>query len=159
MPPRASSPPRADNPEVSSQRTPGQGGTVLDTPSGKIPVAGNMGGKTPMDSDNGGSSQSGPQPNTAPETQAIPNSGRQSLSKRGELAVLVTSVHPEASDNLLEVLRDASIDEEHRTLMSAVIEKVWSAKSGLTEACASLLTGFDVSNKIVRKYHSIDSSP
>ena len=71
----------------------------------------------------------------------------------------MTSVHPEASDNLLEALCGASIDEEHRTLMSMVIEKVRSTKSGLTEACASLLTGFEVSNKIVREYHSIDSSP
>ena len=71
----------------------------------------------------------------------------------------MTSVHPEASDNLLEALRGASIDEEHRTIMSAVIEKVRSAKSGLTKACASLLTGFEVSNKIVRKYHRIDCSP
>jgi len=58
--------------------------------------------------------------------------------------VPVTSVHPKAPDNLLEALRSASIDEEHRTIMSAVIEKVQSAKSGLTEACASLLTGFEV---------------
>ena len=57
----------------------------------------------------------------------------------------MTSVHPEASDNLLEALRSNSIDEEHRTIMSAVIQKVQSAKSGLTEACASLLTGFEVS--------------
>ena len=57
----------------------------------------------------------------------------------------VTSVYPEASDNLLEALRSASINEEHRTIMSAVIQKVQSAKSGLTEACASLLTGFEVS--------------
>ena len=54
-------------------------------------------------------------------------------------------VHPEASDNLVEALRSASIDEEHRTIMSAVIQKVQSAKSGLTKACASLLTGFEVS--------------
>ena len=54
----------------------------------------------------------------------------------------MASVHPEAPDNLLEALRGASIDEEHRTIMSAVVEKVRSAKSGLTEACASLLTGF-----------------
>ena len=40
--------------------------------------------------------------------------------------------------------------------MSAMIEKVRSAKSGLIEACTSLLTGFEVSNKIVRKYHSIE---
>ena len=39
----------------------------------------------------------------------------------------------------------ASIDEEHHTVMSAVVQKVQSAKSGLTEACASLLTGFEVS--------------
>ena len=57
----------------------------------------------------------------------------------------VTSVHPEASDNLLGALRDTSIDEEHHTIMSAVIKKVQSAKSGLTEACANLLTGFQVS--------------
>ena len=71
----------------------------------------------------------------------------------------MTSVHPEAPDNLLETLRSASIDEEHRTLMSMVIEKIPSTKSGLIEACTSLLTGFEVSNKIVKEYHSVDSSP
>ena len=71
----------------------------------------------------------------------------------------VSSVHLEALDNLLEALCSASIDEEHRTVMSAVVEKVQSAKSGLTEACASLLTGFEVSNQFIRKCYSIDSSP
>ena len=56
----------------------------------------------------------------------------------------VTPIQPEAPDNLLEVLKGASIDEEHRTVMSVVIQKVQSAKSGLTEACSSLLTGFEV---------------
>ena len=56
----------------------------------------------------------------------------------------MTSIQPEASGNLLEVLRGASIEDEHRTLMGTVIEKVQSAKSGLTEACTSLLTGFEV---------------
>ena len=60
----------------------------------------------------------------------------------------VTSVHPEAPDNLLGALRIASIGEEHPTIMSAVVQKVQSAKIGLTEACASLLTGFQVSVKI-----------
>ena len=60
-----------------------------------------------------------------------------------------TSVVPQAPDCLLEALRGASLDEEHRTLMSAVIQKVSSAKSGLTEACTSLPTGFEVSNKCV----------
>ena len=54
------------------------------------------------------------------------------------------SVQPEVPDNLLEVLNGASIDEERRTVMSAVIQKVQSAKSGLTEAYTSLLTGFEV---------------
>ena len=51
---------------------------------------------------------------------------------------------------MLEVLNGASIDEEHCTIMSAVIQKVQSAKSGLTEACASLLTGFKVSKEYAK---------
>ena len=57
----------------------------------------------------------------------------------------VSSVQPEAPDNLLEALHSASIDEAHRTIMCAVVKKVQSTKNGLTEACASLLTGFEVS--------------
>ena len=77
----------------------------------------------------------------------VPDSGRWPPSKRGKMHVPVTSIHPEAPDSLLGALRSASIDEEHRTIMSAVIEKVQSTKSGLTEACASLLTGFEVSKE------------
>ena len=61
----------------------------------------------------------------------------------------VTPVQPGAPDNLLEVLEGASIDEGHRTIMSAVVQKVQSAKNGLTEACTSLLTGFEVSKESV----------
>ena len=75
----------------------------------------------------------------------VPDSGRRPPSKRGKTLVPVTSVHPEAPDNLLGALRGASVNEEHHTNMSAVIKKVQSAKSGLTEAYASLLTGFQVS--------------
>ena len=102
-----------------------------------------------MNSDDGGHSKSGPRPDTAPEPPVVPDSGRQPLTKGGEPHVPMTSIHPEASDNLLEALQGAFIDEEHRTLMSTVIAKVRSAKSGLTEACASLLTGFEVSNQIM----------
>ena len=35
--------------------------------------------------------------------------------------------------------------------MGTVIEKVPSAKSGLTEACTSLLTGFEVCDIIMQK--------
>ena len=112
-----------------------------------------------MDFDEGVHSRLGPQPDTVPEPPVVPDSGRQPLTKGGQPPVPMTSLHLEASDNLLEALRGTSIDEEHRTIMSAVIEKVRSAKRGLTEACTSLLIGFEVSNRIMRKYHSIDSSP
>ena len=60
----------------------------------------------------------------------------------------VTPVQPKAPDNLLEALQGTSINEEHRTIMSTVIQKVQSAKSGLSEACASLLIGFEVSKNM-----------
>ena len=55
-----------------------------------------------------------------------------------------TSVHPEVSDALLVALRDASIVDEHRALMGAVIEKIQSTENGLNEACISLIKGFEV---------------
>ena len=137
--PTATSPHPDDDAEVLSQEAPGRGETVLEAPQGDLPDFGSRGDGAPE------SSEFGPQPNTAPEPPAVPGSGRRSPSKRGKTPVPVTSVHPEAPNNLLEALRSASIDEEHRTIMSAVIQKVQSAKSGLTEACASLLTGFEVS--------------
>ena len=142
-----------------SQRIPEQGVTVLEMPQGKIPDAGHTGGKIPMDYADGSHSKSGSPPVTVPEPPQVPDSSGQPLAKEGEPAVPMTSVASKASDSLLEVRRGASMDEEHRTLMSAVIQKVRSAKRGLTKACASLLTGFEVSNKSVRKYHIMDSSP
>ena len=137
--PTASSPRPTDNVEVLSQGAPNRGEVVLEAPQGDLPNSRRKGSKTPK------GSKFGPQPNTAPEPPVVLDFGRRPPSKRGKPPVPVTSVHPEAPDNLLEALRDASIDEEHCTIMSAVIKKVQSAKSGLTEACASLLTGFEVS--------------
>ena len=151
--PTASSPCPTDNAEVLSQGAPSRGEIVLEVPQGDLPDSRSKGGKAPR------GSMFGPQPDTAPEPPVVPDSGRRSPSKRGKTPVPVTSVHPKAPDNLLGALRGASIDEEHRTIMSAVIKKVQSAKSGLTEACASLLTGFEVSIKIWEKYYRIDSSP
>ena len=71
----------------------------------------------------------------------------------------MTPVHPGALDDLMEALRGASVVDEHCVLMSAVIEKVQSAKNRVTEACASLLIGFEVSNQNIKKYYRIDSSP
>ena len=97
-----------------------------------------------MDCEDGSQGKPGSQPVTAPEPPKAPDSRRHPLAKESEPAVPVTSAQPEASDNFLEVLRGASIEDEHRTLMGTVIEKVRSAKSGLTNACTSLLTGFEV---------------
>ena len=134
-----------------SQRIPEQGATVLETPQVKILDVGHMGGKIPMDHADGSHNKSGSPPVTVPEPPQVPDSSGQPLAKEGEPAVPMTSAQPGASDNLLEVLRSASIDEEHRTLMSTVIEKVRSAKSGLIKACTSLLTGFEVSNEKCEK--------
>ena len=111
---------------------------VLEAPQGDLPDSRREGGKAPE------GSMSGPGPDTASEPSAVPESDRRRLHKKGKPATPATSVHPEAPDNLLEALNGASIDEEHRTVMSAVIQKVQSAKSGLTEASTSLLTGFEV---------------
>ena len=77
-----------------------------------------------MDYADGSHSKSGSQPVTTPEPPKVPDSRSQPLVKESGSAVPMTSAQPEASDNLLEVLRGASIDDEHRTLMSTVIEKV-----------------------------------
>ena len=54
------------------------------------------------------------------------------------------SVQPEVPDALLAALKSASIIDEHRALMGAVIEKIQSAESGLNESCISLIRGFEV---------------
>ena len=48
------------------------------------------------------------------------------------------------SDVLNGLLEQATLSEEHRTLMGTVIERISSAESGLHEAFMSLLTGFEV---------------
>ena len=111
---------------------------VLEAPQGDLPDSRPKGDEAPE------GSKSGPGPDTAPEPTKVPESGRWRLCKKGKPTTPAASVQPEAPDNLLEVLNGASIDEEHHTVMSAVIQKVQSAKSVLTEACTSLLTGFEV---------------
>ena len=136
--PTASSPRPTDDAEVESQKGLNQEEVVLEAPQGDLPDSRPKGDEAPE------GSKSGPGPDTAPETSVIPEFGRRPPRKKGKPTTPAASVQPEAPDNLLEVLNGASIDEEHRTVMSAVIQKVQSAKSGLTEACTSLLTGFEV---------------
>ena len=83
-------------------------------------------------------------PDSAPEPAVVPESGRRPLRKKGKTVTPAAPVQPEAPDNLLEALKGTSIEEEHHTIMSAVIQKVQLAKSGLTEAYSSLLLGFMV---------------
>ena len=52
------------------------------------------------------------------------------------------------SDTLRDLLRRATISEEHRTLMGTVMERISSAESGLHDAFMSLLTGFEVRKMI-----------
>ena len=98
-------------------------------------------------------------PDSIPEPVVGPESNGRPLRKKGKTVTPATSVQPEAPDSLLEALNGASIKEEHRTVMSVVIQKVQLAKSGLTEACISLLTGFEVRISIYVKWYRIDSSP
>ena len=98
-------------------------------------------------------------PDSARDPIVPPESGGRPLRKKGKTVTPAASVQPEAPDSLLEALNGASIEEEHRTVISAVVQKVQLAKSGLTEACKSLLTGFEVRISIYIKWYRIDSSP
>ena len=134
-PPSFSSPNKVDDFEVSSRRTsPDQQvvrGVMKTPPKGDTLVAQHPG------ANNEGPGLSGLQPETTLGTDTR-------IPLKGGRTPTAASGGPEASDILTSMLRQASISEEHRTLMGMVVEKVLSAKSGLNKACASLLRGFVV---------------
>ena len=104
-----------------------------------------MGAKAPMSVDGGGDREFGPPPDAVPETFKAPESDRQPPSAGGGMpAPPTTSIHPKVRDSLSTALKSASIIDEHRALMGAVIEKIQSAESGLNESCISLIKGFEV---------------
>ena len=138
--PPAVSPCTVDDAKVASRQAPGQEEVVPKEPQGNLPDSRSEGDKAPQ------GSKSGFVPDIASES--VLDRGRRTPSKRSKPSEPAASVQPEVPDNLLEVLDGASIDEEHRTIMSTVIQKVQSTKSGLSEACASLLTGFEVSKNM-----------
>ena len=121
--PTASTPRDADDAEVGSREGTCQEEEAPEVPQGNLPDFA---------------------PDSALEPVVAPESGGRPLHKKGKTVTPAASVQPEAPDSLLEALNGASIEEEHRTVMGAVIQKVQLAKSGLTEACSSLLTGFEV---------------
>ena len=96
--PTASSPRDTDNAEVGSQKGTGQEEEAPEVPQGNLPDFGS-------------------------EPAVVPESGERPLRKKGKTVTPAASVQPEAPDNLLEALNGTSIKEEHRTVMSAVIQK------------------------------------
>ena len=103
-------------------------------------MTGHTGEKAPMDIDGGGYLEFGPQPDTVSETNTAPESGGQPPSTEwGAPVPPTTSSQPEVPDILSAALKNASIVEEHRALMGAVIEKIQSAESGLNGACISII--------------------
>mgnify|MGYP005813705167 CR=1 FL=1 len=87
-----------------------------------------MGEKIPMGVVSGGHLEFGSPPDAIPETNMAPASSRRPPSAGGGAPVpLAISVQPEVPDALLVALKSASIIDEHRALMCAVIEKIQSA--------------------------------
>ena len=70
------------------------------------------------------------------------------VPSKGGRVPTAASEDPEAPDILTNMLQQASVSEEHRTLMGTVVERVMSAKNGLHEAFRSLLRGFEVCDVI-----------
>ena len=145
MPPHISPPHRADDPEVSSWRiSPDQQvvrGITKTRPEGDTSVAQGPGCSAPTASNNRSPGLSNLQPETTlRSSKHIPLKGVRTPS--------AASRDPEAPDTLMDILRHASVSEEHRTLMGMVVERVLSVKSGLYVAFMPLLRGFDVRNVI-----------
>ena len=113
--PTATSPHPTDDAAVASQQVPSQEEVVLEAPQGDLPDSRPKGDEAPE------GSKSGPGQDTAPEPSVVPESGRRPPCKKGKPTTPAASVQLEAPDNLLEALNGASIDEEHRTVMSVVI--------------------------------------
>ena len=104
-----------------------------------------MGEKAPMGVDGGGDLGLGPQSDAIPETNMALESDRRPPSTGGGVPVPPTTfVQPEVPATLSAARRSASIIDEHRALMGAVIEKIQSAESGLNESRVSLIRGFEV---------------
>ena len=95
--------------------------------------------------DDGGDLGFRPQPDKVLETSKAPGSGEQPPSTVGGLPTAPeTSVQVGLPGGLSTTLKNASIIDEHRTLMGAVVGKIQSAESGLNESCLGLIKAFEV---------------
>ena len=106
---------------MESQKGLSQEEVLLEAPEGDLPDSRRKGDKTPK------GSKFVPGPDTAPEPSMVLESGRRPPRKKGKPTTPAASIQTEAPNNSLEVLNGASINEEHHTVMSAVIQKVQSA--------------------------------
>ena len=98
-----------------------------------------------MNINGGGDLRFGPQPDTVLETFKALGSGEQPPLTGGGLPTPpATSVQAELPGGLSTALRSASIIDEHRILMGAVVEKIQYAESGLNESCLGLIKAFEV---------------
>ena len=85
------------------------------------------------------------EPDKVREASRAPGSGEQPPSMEGGLTTqAATSVYAELSGGLSTALKNASIIDEHRTLMGAVVGKIQCAEGGLNESCIGLLKAFEV---------------
>ena len=82
--------------------------------------------------------------NKGPEHSGLQPDTNKRIPSKGGRTPTAASEDPEAPDILTNMLRQASISEEHHTMMGTVVEKVLSSKSRLNAAFASLLRGFEV---------------
>ena len=128
--------------DVSSLQTPlvlaGGSGVAEVNPSAAV----DQGGAIPMVTKGRGPKQFEAPPNTLPKSSAASESRDQPpVMGEGPIAPAAPTVNPEAPNTLEGALQSASIVEEHRTMMSAVMGKIQSVKGGLNEAFNSLLIG------------------
>ena len=90
-------------------------------------------------------SQRDPGPDKVLEAPMAPGLGKRPSSMEGGLPTPpTTSAYTELSGGLLSVLKNASIIDEHRTPMGAVVGKIQAAESGLNESCLGLIKAFEV---------------
>ena len=82
------------------------------------------------------------------QTETVLEASERIPSKECRTSAAVSG-DPEAPAMLMDMLRQASVLEEHRALMVTVVKKVLSAKSGLNEAFSSLLKGFEVCDVVL----------
>ena len=91
------------------------------------------------------SSQRDSGPDKALEAPKAAGSGQRPSSMEGGLpTLLATSAYAKLSGGLLTALKNASVVDEHRTLMGTVVGKIQAAESRLNESCHGLIKSFEV---------------